>query len=37
MVKETFWQIYLVDRSLTIVTKNLQIIDDFVALAETRY
>lgn len=37
MVKETYWQIYFVDRSLAITRKNLGIMDDFILLAETRY
>jgi len=37
MVKETYWQIYFIDRSLQITEKNLGIMDDFIALAETRY
>lgn len=37
MVKETYWQIYFIDRSLKITDKNIGIMDDVVALAETRY
>ncbi len=37
MVKETWYQIYLSDRSLDIVDRNVRIIDDFVIIAETRY
>ncbi|SNB47395.1 TolC family protein [Geobacter sp. DSM 9736] len=37
MVKETYWQIYFIDRSLQVTEKNLRIMDDFIALAETRY
>lgn len=37
MVKETYWQIYMVDRSLQITERNIGIMDDFIALAETRY
>ncbi|CAG0959440.1 Cobalt-zinc-cadmium resistance protein CzcC [Burkholderiales bacterium] len=37
MVKETWYQIYLTDRELEIVGKNIRIMDDFIALAETRY
>ncbi|WP_306532724.1 TolC family protein [Geobacter sp.] len=37
MVKETWYQIYLTDRELAIVGKNIRVMDDFIALAETRY
>lgn len=37
MVKETYWQIYFVDRSIAVITKNIGIMDDFIMLAETRY
>jgi len=37
MVAETYYQIYFADKSLTIVEKNLKILDDFVTLAETKY
>jgi len=37
MVKETWYQIYLTDRELAIVVKNIRVMDDFIALAETRY
>ena len=37
MVKETYYQLYFIDRSLTIVDKNLRILDDFITLAETKY
>lgn len=37
MVKETYWQIYFIDRSLQITEKNIGIMDDFITLAETRY
>src|ERR1700686_4261377 len=37
MVAETYYQIYFADRSLAIVDKNVQILDDFVTLAETKY
>lgn len=37
MVKETWYQIYLTDKELGIVGKNIRIMDDFIALAETRY
>ncbi len=37
MVAETYYQIYFADRSLAIVDKNIQILDDFVTLAETKY
>ena len=37
MVKETFYQIYFIDKSLAIVDRNIRILDDFVTLAETKY
>ncbi|MRR56305.1 MAG: TolC family protein, partial [Deltaproteobacteria bacterium] len=37
MVKETWYRIYYVDRSLEIVDKNIKILDDFITLAETKY
>jgi outer membrane protein TolC len=37
MVKEAWYQLYFVDKSLGIVDKNIRILDDFVTLAETRY
>lgn len=37
MVKETYYQIYSVDKSLEIIDKNLQIIADFVTIAEAKY
>lgn len=37
MVKETYYQLYGVDKSLEVVGRNLQIIADFITLAETRY
>ena len=37
MVKETWYQIYGVDKSLEILEKNIRIIADFVTIAESRY
>jgi len=37
MVKETWYQIYAVDKALEVVEKNIRIITDFVAIAESRY
>jgi len=37
MVKESWYQLYLVERELAIVDKNLRIMDDFITLAETKY
>jgi len=37
MVKETFYQLYYIDRSLTIVDRNIRILDDFITLAQTKY
>lgn len=37
MVKETYYQVYFVDRALAIVDRNIRIFDDFITLAQTRY
>ncbi len=37
MLTEAWYQLYAVDRSLEIVEKNLRIISDFTAIAESRY
>lgn len=37
MVKETYYQLYYIDRSLEIVERNLRILNDFITLAETKY
>jgi len=37
MVKESYYQIYFIDKSLEIIDKNIRIIDDFITLAETKY
>ena len=37
MVKENYYQIYFVDRSLAIVERNIRIFDDFIVLAQTKY
>jgi cobalt-zinc-cadmium efflux system outer membrane protein len=37
MVKESWYQIYYIDKSLEIVDKNIKILDDFITLAETKY
>jgi outer membrane protein TolC len=37
MVTETYYQIYAVDKALEIIEKNLQIIGDFITIAESRY
>lgn len=37
MVKETYYQIWAVDKSLTIIDKNLQILADFITIAESKY
>lgn len=37
MVKETYYQLYSVDRSLQIIDKNLKILADFITIAETKY
>jgi len=37
MVKETYYKIYLTDKYLAIVNKNIRILADFVTLAEIKY
>ncbi|MEA5113283.1 MAG: TolC family protein [Geobacteraceae bacterium] len=37
MVKESYYQIYYVDRSLAIVDRNIRIFNDFITLAQTKY
>jgi cobalt-zinc-cadmium efflux system outer membrane protein len=37
MVKEAWYRIYYIDKSLYIVDKNIKILNDFITLAETRY
>jgi outer membrane protein TolC len=37
MVKETYYQIWAVDKNLEIVEKNLRILGDFVTIAESKY
>lgn len=37
MVKETWYQIWAVDKSLEIIDKNLKIMADFVTIAESKY
>jgi outer membrane protein TolC len=37
MVKETYYQIWAVDKSMEIVNKNLRILADFVTIAESKY
>lgn len=37
MVKETYYQIWAVDKGLEIVDKNLKILADFVIIAESKY
>ena len=37
MVKETCYQLWAVDKSLAIIDKNLQILADFVTIAESKY
>lgn len=37
MVKETYYQLYSVDKSLGIIDKNLQIMADFLTIAESKY
>ena len=37
MVKETWYQLFYIDKSVAVIDKNIKILDDFVTLAETRY
>lgn len=37
MVKETYYQLWAVDKSIGIVDKNLKILADFVTIAESKY
>lgn len=37
MLRETYYQLYAVDKSLQITDRNISILDTFVSLAETRY
>jgi len=37
MVKETYYQLWAADKSLGIIDKNLQILADFVTIAESKY
>lgn len=37
MVKETYYQLWAVDKSLEVVAKNIKILADFVAIAELKY
>ena len=37
MVKETYYQLWAVDKELEIVDKNLRILADFVTIAESKY
>lgn len=37
MVKETYYQLWAVDKSMEIIDKNLRILADFVTIAESKY
>jgi outer membrane protein TolC len=37
MVKETFYQLWNLDKSLEVIDKNLQILSDFITITESRY
>jgi cobalt-zinc-cadmium efflux system outer membrane protein len=37
MVKETYYQLWAVDKGLGIIDKNLRILSDFVTIAESKY
>jgi len=37
MVKEEWYRLYMTDRALEIVARNIRIMDDFITLAQTRY
>lgn len=36
-VKETFYELYITDRSLEVVAKNREVLKEFVKIAETKY
>ena len=37
MVKETYYQLWAVDKSMEIVDKNVRILSDFITIAESKY
>ena len=37
MVKEAYYQIYFTDKALSIIDRNIKILDDFITLAQTKY
>lgn len=37
MIKESYYQLWAVDKSLAIIDKNLKIMSDFVTIAESKY
>ena len=37
MVKEAYYQIFFTDRALAVLARNIEVIDTFVTLAETKY
>lgn len=37
MVKETYYQIWATDKFLTVIDKNLNILSDFITIAESKY
>jgi len=37
MVRETGWRIYAIDKNIELTQQTLQLLDDLIALAETRY
>jgi outer membrane protein TolC len=37
MVKETYYQLWAVDKSLDVIDKNIKILADFVTIAESKY
>ncbi len=37
MVREAWYRIYYIDKSVDIVDRNIKILDDFITLAETKY
>jgi len=37
MVKETWYRIYFTDKALELIDRNILILDDFIALSETKY
>lgn len=37
LVKDAYYQLFVIDRSRTVVERNIRLLDDFIVLAQTRY